>query len=328
MQRMRPRCNRPGGRSSWIKGGALLQREVLTGCRAGRFDVWRQVEASETGMQLTCPKCGARYAVDDRMIPAEGRDVQCSNCTTTWFQPGPRPAPASEATASASDAPPGFAEPPVAPLASAPVFEQQAPDPASSPDLEDVAPDIPLAPRPEIDPAILAILRQEAEREARLRRGEPPEGPAPSQATGAAEPLNDLGQPAVGDQAATLDPASVRSAADDADAADGPVSLPDPDHINASLRDPADRSDREADATDIDTLETVPRRRKATMVGFALAVAVAVVGVGLYAYADVLAAQTPALAPWLVAYADAADVARLWLDGVVKGLMARIMADG
>ena len=44
-------------------------------------------------MRLTCPTCGARYDVDDGMIPAGGRDVQCSNCNATWFQLGtPRPA--------------------------------------------------------------------------------------------------------------------------------------------------------------------------------------------------------------------------------------------
>lgn len=41
-------------------------------------------------MRLTCPNCGARYEVDDALIPAEGRDVQCSDCFTTWFQAGPR----------------------------------------------------------------------------------------------------------------------------------------------------------------------------------------------------------------------------------------------
>ena len=41
-------------------------------------------------MRLTCPNCSARYEVDDSLIPPEGRDVQCSNCATTWFQPGNR----------------------------------------------------------------------------------------------------------------------------------------------------------------------------------------------------------------------------------------------
>ncbi len=37
-------------------------------------------------MRLTCPNCGAQYEVPEDVIPAEGRDVQCSNCGKTWFQ--------------------------------------------------------------------------------------------------------------------------------------------------------------------------------------------------------------------------------------------------
>lgn len=37
-------------------------------------------------MRLVCPNCSAQYEVDPAMIPAEGRDVQCSNCAHTWFQ--------------------------------------------------------------------------------------------------------------------------------------------------------------------------------------------------------------------------------------------------
>lgn len=43
-------------------------------------------------MRLICPNCGAQYEVDDSMLPADGRDVQCSNCSTTWFQEGTRSA--------------------------------------------------------------------------------------------------------------------------------------------------------------------------------------------------------------------------------------------
>jgi predicted Zn finger-like uncharacterized protein len=46
----------------------------------------------EIAMRLTCPNCGARYEVDDALIPPEGRDVQCSDCVTTWFQAGRRTA--------------------------------------------------------------------------------------------------------------------------------------------------------------------------------------------------------------------------------------------
>lgn len=37
-------------------------------------------------MRLICPKCSAQYEVDASVIPATGRDVQCSNCGRTWFQ--------------------------------------------------------------------------------------------------------------------------------------------------------------------------------------------------------------------------------------------------
>ncbi|MDQ7069310.1 MAG: zinc-ribbon domain-containing protein [Rhodobacterales bacterium] len=37
-------------------------------------------------MRLSCPNCGAQYEVPDEVIPAAGRDVQCSNCGDTWFQ--------------------------------------------------------------------------------------------------------------------------------------------------------------------------------------------------------------------------------------------------
>ncbi len=36
-------------------------------------------------MRLVCPNCGAQYEVDERVIPAAGRDVQCSNCGHAWF---------------------------------------------------------------------------------------------------------------------------------------------------------------------------------------------------------------------------------------------------
>ncbi len=37
-------------------------------------------------MRLICPNCVAQYEVDENVIPAEGRDVQCANCGHNWFQ--------------------------------------------------------------------------------------------------------------------------------------------------------------------------------------------------------------------------------------------------
>ncbi|MEE2944321.1 MAG: zinc-ribbon domain-containing protein [Pseudomonadota bacterium] len=54
-------------------------------------------------MRLVCPNCDAQYEVPDDVIPPEGRDVQCSNCGSTWFQAHPDTAPAAEEDLSTSE---------------------------------------------------------------------------------------------------------------------------------------------------------------------------------------------------------------------------------
>lgn len=60
-------------------------------------------------MRLTCPNCDAQYEIDASLIPDAGRDVQCSNCGKTWFEP-----PVG-----------GLAETPVVEEASEPIAESQ-----------------------------------------------------------------------------------------------------------------------------------------------------------------------------------------------------------
>lgn len=50
-------------------------------------------------MRITCPNCQSQYDVDPAMIPAEGRDVQCSSCAHTWLQ---KPESAEDAAAEAA----------------------------------------------------------------------------------------------------------------------------------------------------------------------------------------------------------------------------------
>ncbi len=100
-------------------------------------------------MRLTCPNCSAQYEVPDDVIPAGGRDVQCSNCEHTWFQ-------AKEA---AADAP--------APETVKPAADKPA-EPVASSTSASATP----ADTGNVDPAVAGILKEEAAREADLRAKE------------------------------------------------------------------------------------------------------------------------------------------------------------
>ncbi|MDF3412845.1 hypothetical protein HKX54_00110 [Sulfitobacter sp. M57] len=104
-------------------------------------------------MRLTCPNCDAQYEVPDEVVPTAGRDVQCSNCGTTWFQHHPDHLPDDNAV---DTAPLGL----------------DTPDPD-----EEVSPPPPPTPatskdpvRKQLDPAVADILRQEAEAEFEARK--------------------------------------------------------------------------------------------------------------------------------------------------------------
>lgn len=90
-------------------------------------------------MRLVCPNCGAQYEVADGMIPAEGRDVQCSNCGHTWL-------------AGVVAVPVVIAAPtPIEPAAQSPV-RRPVTVPVPMPDPEPEAEPEP-APDPELEPA-------------------------------------------------------------------------------------------------------------------------------------------------------------------------------
>ncbi|PWK60181.1 zinc-ribbon domain-containing protein [Roseicyclus mahoneyensis] len=267
-------------------------------------------------MRLTCPNCSARYEVADSMVPPEGRDVQCSNCSTTWFQPGRRieARPTVTVTRSTPAAETEVAQPP--PTAAEPERTPEAP--SATPPAPELAGDQPR--RRTLDPDLRSILEQEAEREARLRRAE-------------ADPVETQDEMSLGQEPedahrarrrAELDAA--RDAFDSDPAAEATTVssardlFPDIDEINSTLRDTGDRSGTEADASDIDTLDTIPRRRRGTRIGFLLVLAIAAGGAALYTNADTVARAVPALEPALSGYVMVVNGARFWLDDLAQGL--------
>ena len=114
-------------------------------------------------MLLACPQCEAKYEVPPEAIPPEGRDVQCSNCGHVWFQASESDMASSEvpaqADASEDDAEYDDAE---AALMAALMMDDDD-EPAST---------LPPPPPRKIDDSVLAVLREEADRESEARARE------------------------------------------------------------------------------------------------------------------------------------------------------------
>lgn len=257
-------------------------------------------------MRLTCPNCSARYEVDDGMIPAAGRDVQCSNCSTSWFQPGRRVA--EERRTDAPAPPPAAVDPPPPPSDSG-AAPEEPPPPATE------------APRRRVlDPEVQSILREEAERETRLRRGPP-------------EPVETQGEMPL-PEGQTEDRRARRMAeleerAEDAFAAGAGVSagprrqlLPDIEEINSSLRAAGDRLEKAA-ITDEEMRASPARRRSRVRSGFFLVILLAALLTALYANADRVIALVPSAGPAIEQVVSVIDKGRFWLDD-----LARLLADG
>lgn len=99
-------------------------------------------------MRLICPKCAAQYEVDGDKIPDSGREVHCSACGNTWFQPGTN----------------AYSEP----LALGTPTKPN--DPLAQAISRIVREDAPV--RPPVDQSVLDILHEEAARETQARIAE------------------------------------------------------------------------------------------------------------------------------------------------------------
>ncbi|ABD53396.1 zinc-ribbon domain-containing protein [Jannaschia sp. CCS1] len=268
-------------------------------------------------MRLTCPNCSARYEVDEDMVPASGRDVQCSNCSQTWFQPGPRRTEpkAPEPETDAPEVETAQEEPRLA--------EVSVDGPSGAPG-EEATEDEPRPARRQIDPNVTDILREEAEREARLRRSDPAPDPAPQQeemplteepSTQRERRLADLEG-----AADAFDTDQITAAVATAAAASRREQFPDIEEINSTLRATGDRHEGAEDGTDVDTVSAASRRRGSVRRGFFSVILLACIAVGIYAYAGQIAEAVPQLGPALEQYVDAVNSARFWLDDMARSL--------
>jgi predicted Zn finger-like uncharacterized protein len=307
-------------------------------------------------MRLICPNCDAQYEVDAAAIPVAGRDVQCSSCGHAWFQAHPDVEREREAEAALHDAPHGAAaetadpvveataidvpvvetpavETPVIetlvtedlPVAAEAATETPAPEPVAAKEIAE-DPEAPEAADPQhrqIDEAVMAVLREEAQREMIARRLD---------AEAAIEVQPELG---IDDAAAGLSPAARHIAklkGDDPDAAPEPEPelkrelsrremLPDIEEINSSLR-PGDV----AVDDDGETFEIVqrPQGRSGFRSGFVMMLLVAVGIVALYVMAPRISEQIPAAKPGLDTYVAAVDGARGWLDETTRAIVTSL----
>lgn len=302
-------------------------------------------------MRLICPNCDAQYEIDDHAIPVEGRDVQCSNCGQTWFQLHPdamtddpdivdAPSAAGGTPTGGEDATAGWAghEEPRGEVEDEDDDGDEgvtAPDrqPVRQPEKQaagatsDMPSDVPpvigamtgaVPRRKRLDEDVAAILREEADREARVRHAE----------GSALESQGDLGL----DQTPRRDHAGQQSGrfadpfgADDAGghAGKGRLVLPDIEQINTTLSPP---ENLDAEGDDRDETTGAEAEKRGFRRGFALTLVIGAILLAVYAFSPQIAQKVPALAQPLNSYASAVDAGRVWLDRTMTGLIARINA--
>jgi predicted Zn finger-like uncharacterized protein len=258
-------------------------------------------------MRLICLNCNAQYEVDASAIPTTGRDVQCSNCGNAWFQ-DPEPAavlPDDEGAAASG--------PQITP-------EEDTFD----------APPLPPPKRRVIDESVLAILREEAEREAIARRAdaatlemqgelglsEPAPAPAISvtkQASAAATVPRGVDKCI---PATTTQPVDVPQPAQR-------EQLPDIAQINSSLSpspipDTADARTPHGKADQPDLSVGSGKQASGFWSGFGLMLLLAGLCMVIYLMVPQLSRQFPAAADALAAYQADVNALRGWLDALIR----------
>lgn len=219
----------------------------------------------------------------------------------------------------ADAAPADDTEDPILAAAAATVAAARAEAQADTPPADKVDADLR---RRSMDVSLLAVLREEAEREARARKAEgsslemqpelgldasPTAKPDPEHSGGADRVAHLHDDPDAADDATALPPRRER--------------LPDIEQINSTLRA---TSERGAEPAALDAPETLARHRSGFRLGFGTMLMLAAMALALYSLAPRLATALPGLAPSLEAYVLRVDAGRLWLDQQMRALTESI----
>ncbi len=231
--------------------------------------------------------------------------------------------PTPPARAPAMPAPPPMPSPPPLPnpppLASAGRSDPDKPTQPAEP-----APQPPVA-RRGLDESLMAVLREEAERETSVRRAETPRALESQpdlgleETTGAASAAK-----AVRDRLARL-----RGPEPEPETADKPTArrdlLPDIEEINSTLR--ASTENRSGDEVAMADAEAVGSAKSSGFrSGFSMMLLIAVVLIATYLAAPKIAAQFPASKGALESYVLLVDAARVWLDAAMRSAISGLQS--
>lgn len=253
-------------------------------------------------MRLVCPNCAAQYEVGDDVIPASGRDVQCSNCGHTWLetpgetpnlQPVPEPVPAHQ-------------EPEPEPVHET---EDELQD-----EMVDIVPDQPEPSR--VDPTVADILNEEADREEAARAAEAAALESQTEMgldSGEATDPDPKAQE-TSDRIARLKGEEATAAA--VAAATRKEMLPDIEEINSTLRSSEERGEVVAPEPE----EVQKAQKRGFRTGFFGVILLILILAVIYMFAPQIKSTVPALAGPIDSYTAVVDSGRQWLDGLVSGL--------
>lgn len=237
-------------------------------------------------MRIKCTNCTAQYEVSDDVIPEEGREVQCSNCGTTWFQskhPEAEDAIQPTATAEASNDTDTSAAP----------AQRPNPDPSENRrparparEMANSAPEQQFERKTAVEPAVASILQEEAQRESRIRAAE----------------TNLDADAAISRQMEDLSSPGSRDL------------LPDVEAINSTFRS----GGAAAAAAGGAAVAASGRKRGGFFRGFVFIVLLVAIAAAVYVFAPQISEQVPQAKPYLDTYVATVDEWRLKLEDAVR----------